>query len=142
MFSALADRVAEVIARGSRRWPLARERWDALRLRVRDVRRSVRRAGEQARVQTDQALAALGLPPTPPNPVIDVAAHDAGAAGPTRALVRGAVRGLALVSATVLLGVALLALGIFAGAAFLAFLVVTRGLGLRIDVGSRAAAAS
>jgi hypothetical protein len=102
-----------------------------LRLRL----RAVRRAAASAREQTDAALVALGVARGPEAPVIDV---DTAPRHPGRRLgrraARAVVRAASLVTATLLLGLALWALGVFTGLAALAFLVATRGLGLRIDL--------
>jgi uncharacterized membrane protein len=145
MFSAFTDPLAEALTHlGDALGRGPRARWESLRRQLRDIERSLRRAADDARTQTEQALAALGVPTAPAAPVIDVgAAGGDRPPGPVHTMARQAVRSLAVVSATVLIGIALLALGIFAGAALLAFVVITRGLGLRIDVGApRAAPAS
>lgn len=105
---------------------------------------TVGRDVRDARARTEQAMQALGLsPPRPEADVIDVDVNtDANhglVGGAVRGLVRHTTRGLLLVAAAVLLGAALWSLGIFLGASLLAFVVVTRGLGLRIDVSPRPA---
>jgi hypothetical protein len=114
-----------------------RDHRDRLRRRVDAVAHDVRRA----RAETDQALRHLGFtPPTPDADVIDVEAPRHGlVGGAVRGVVRQTTRGLMLLAAAVLLGAALWSLGIFLGASLLAFVVVTRGLGLRIDVSPRPA---
>jgi len=114
-----------------------RDHRDRLRRRVDAVARDVTRA----RAQTEQALRTLGIEPPPPDAdVIDVETGDHGlVGGAVRSVVRQTTRGLMLVAAAVLLGAALWSLGIFLGASLLAFVVLTRGLGLRIDVTPRPA---
>jgi hypothetical protein len=115
-----------------------RDHRERLRRRVDAVARDLR----QARDETGRAMAALGLsPPAPEGDIVDVEVDPAGGAvvGAVRGLVRQTTRGLLLVVAAVLLGAALWSLGIFLGASLLAFVVVTRGLGLRIDVSPRPA---
>jgi hypothetical protein len=115
-------------------------RWtEALHEHQARLRRQVEataRAVRQAQAQTEQAMAALGLkPPGPDAPVIDVEAPGGGLVkGAIRGLARNALRGALLLATLVLLGAALWSLGIFIGASLLAFVVVTRGLGLRIDL--------
>ena len=113
------------------------EHQSRLRRQVEATARAVR----QARAQTEQAMAALGLQQAgPETPVIDVEprpgglVHDA-----VRGLARQAIRGALLLATLVLLGAALWSIGVFIGASLLAFVVVTRGLGLRIDVSPRPA---
>ena len=114
-----------------------RDHRDRLRRRVDAVSREVHRA----RAQTEQALRTLGLEPPPPDAdVIDVDTGRHGLVGGTvRSVVRQTTRGLMLFAAAILLGAALWSLGIFLGASLLAFVVLTRGLGLRIDVSPRPA---
>ncbi len=106
-------------------------RFERLRLQV----RAVRRAATEARAQTDQALRAFGIDSArAAAPVIDVAADRRGPAAVATAVGKAMLQGAAIATAAILLGLALLSLGIFAGAAALAFVVVTRGLGLHIDL--------
>jgi hypothetical protein len=112
---------------------------DAFSRRFERLRRQVRavsRAAKAARDQTDQALRALGMDTRrDPTPVIDVAVERGSpVAKAARAAARGLLHSAAIATAAVLLGIALLSLGMFAGAAVLAFVVVTRGLGLHIDL--------
>jgi hypothetical protein len=108
--------------------------------RLRSQVRAVRRAASDVRAQTDQALRTFGIDPSEPRraaPVIDVGTAQRGRANAASAAVaavaKAALQGAALAGAAVLLGIALLSLGMFTGAAVLAFVVVTRGLGLHID---------
>lgn len=124
--------------------PTVRERLERFRLQVADVER---RAAE-VKAQTDAAMTALGMPSTKTqeaSPIIDVG--GIGGKGDTSLLLAGiksvgrtAVRGLSFVAAVFLLGAALWSLGFFVGAALLAFVIVTKGLGLRIDVAQPASA--
>lgn len=114
-----------------------RDHRDQLRRRVDAVARDVHRA----RAQTEQALRTLGLePPTPDVHVVDVETGGHGiVGGAVRGVIRQTTRGLMLLASAILLGAALWSLGIFLGASLLAFVVVTRGLGLRIDMSPRPA---
>lgn len=119
-------------------------RWiEALQEHQARLRRQVEataRAVRQARAQTEQAMAALGLQPPAPETVIDVDTRGGGLVkDAVRGLARQALRGTLFLATLVLLGAALWSLGIFIGASLLAFVVVTRGLGLRIDVSPRPA---
>jgi hypothetical protein len=111
-----------------------RDHRDRLRRRVNTVSRDLRRV----RAETGRAMASLGLSLAPEGDVVDVAPPKSGG-GALRGLVRQATRGVLLVAAAILLGAALWSLGIFLGASLLAFVVVTRGLGLHIDVAPRPA---
>lgn len=113
-----------------------RDHRDRLRRRVDAVSRDLRRA----RAETERAMASLGLsPPAPEGDVVDVDPPGTVVGGAVRGLVRQTTRGVLLVAAAILLGAALWSLGIFLGASLLAFVVVTRGLGLHIDVAPRPA---
>lgn len=83
----------------------------------------------------------LGFTAPPPDAdTIDVEPPRRGLVdGAVRSVVRQTTRGMLVFAAAVLLGAALWSLGIFVGASLLAFVVVTRGLGLRIDVSPRPA---
>jgi hypothetical protein len=122
--------------------------FDSIHARTARLRRQVqatRRAVDDARTQTVQALERLGVrPPTgeasgDAGPVVDVEAGGVG--GAVRGLVRRTGQGIFFVVAVVLLGAALMSLGMFVAASLLAFVVVTRGLGLRVDLGPRASVA-
>lgn len=123
--------------------------FDSIHARTARLRRQVqatRRAVDDARAQTVQALERLGVrPPTgdasADGPVVDVEASDGGVGGAVRGLVRRTGQGIFFVVAVVLLGAALMSLGMFVAASLLAFVVVTRGLGLRVDLGPRASVA-
>lgn len=93
--------------------------------------RSLRRAIDDLEEQTNLTLERFGIPK--PNPKANDAVVDVGRR-PVAALVKGAARGVALVVSFVALGLALLSLGVFVGAAALAFMLITRGLGLRVGV--------
>lgn len=119
-------------------------RWiEALEEHRHRLRRQVEataRAIRKAQAQTEQAMSALGLsPPAPEAPVIDVAPRGGLVNDAVRGLARATLRGALFLATLVLLGAALWSLGIFIGASMLAFVVVTRGLGLRIDVTPRPA---
>jgi len=116
--------------------------FDSIHARTARLRRHVqatRRAVDDARAQTVQALERLGVrPPTAAaGPVVDVEASDrvVGLGGVVRGLVRRTGQGIFFLVAVVLLGAALMSLGMFVAASLLAFVVVTRGLGLRVDLG-------
>lgn len=102
-------------------------RWERLRRQV----RAVRRATDDVKAQTDRALRALGVHTGPSAPVVDV---GDGARAAWRGIASRATQGIAVAVATVLLGMALVSLGFFVGAALLAFVVLTRGLGLRVEL--------
>jgi hypothetical protein len=126
LIASLSPSIGRVVREGG-------ARADGVRRRVRTAQRAVRRAAGEARQQTEQALTALGVQSAGAAPVIDV--EQVGAdVGAVRALARRATQALVVLAATVVLGVALLSLGVFAGAAAFAFVLVTRGLGLRVDV--------
>jgi hypothetical protein len=103
-----------------------RRRLRAFKKRVDDVQHSA-----------DAALAAVGVPRPDPaeRDVIDVGSGSGNiAVDAVKQLVRRTSQGLMLLLAISVLGVALWSLGIFVGAALLAFVIITRGLGLRIDI--------
>lgn len=101
----------------------------------------MREATSTARATAEQALNSMGLRPAAfdDGDVIDV---DPAPPGSGTALIFDTVKRLAkrtsqgvlLVVAVAVLGIAMWSLGLFVGAALLAFVIVTRGLGLRIDV--------
>jgi len=96
----------------------------------------------QARAETERAMASLGLcPPAPEGEVVDVdpVVGIGVVTSAVRGIVRQTTRGLLLVAAAVLFGAALWSLGIFVSTSLLAFVVVTRGLGLHIDLAPRPA---
>lgn len=113
-----------------------RDRLHQLRLQLGDAERRLR----DVRTQTEAAMTAMGmLTPTPQDqaPIIDVGpASSSPVVAVFNALARACVRGLSFVAGVVLLGAALWSLGIFVSTALLAFVVVTRGMGLRVDVGA------
>jgi hypothetical protein len=123
--------------------------FDSIHARTARLRRQVRatrRAVQDARAQTVQALERLGVrPPTADasgaGPVVDVEASGGGVGSVVRGLVRRTGQGIFFVVAVVLLGAALMSLGMFVAASLLAFVVVTRGLGLRVDLGPQAGVA-
>lgn len=107
--------------------------FSAVRRRVRAFRKRV----DEVQHRADAALAALGVPRPDPSEhdVIDVGSGSGNiVVDAVKQLARRASQGLMLLLAMSVLGVALWSLGIFVGAALLAFVVVTRGLGLRIDI--------
>jgi hypothetical protein len=124
--------------------------FDSIHARTARLRRQVqatRRAVDDARAQTVQALERLGVRPPTGNasgdagPVVDVEPSDSGVGGVVLGLVRRTGQGIFFVVAVVLLGAALMSLGMFVAASLLAFVVVTRGLGLRVDLGPQASVA-
>jgi hypothetical protein len=101
----------------------------------------VRRAISELETQTELVKERLGLQSEPRqrDDVVDVGA-PASVLRTVAAVAKRSVQGVLLAVSFGLLGFALVALGMFAGAAALAFLVITRGLGLRINVKGPAAA--
>jgi len=100
----------------------------------------VREATSSARATAEQALSSMGLRPAAfdDGDVIDVA--PAAASGTAlildtvKRLAKRTSQGVLLFVAVAVLGIAMWSLGLFVGAALLAFVIVTRGLGLRIDI--------
>jgi hypothetical protein len=113
------------------------ERMARLRRRVHATRRAV----DDMRTQATAALEQLGVRPrsTPAGAVVDVVAADAGVGGAVRGLLRRTGQAMVLMVSAALLGAALWSLGIFMATSLLAFVIVTRGLGLRVDLGPQAA---
>ncbi len=102
--------------------------------------KQARESAKRANVAAENAMAAMGVkPPAEEGPVVDVGDTSAGP-GVVASLARRTAKGLMLVTAASLLVCALWALGMFAAASVLAFMVLTRGLGLRIDLNRPAAA--
>ena len=101
-------------------------------------------ATKQARVRAASALLALGIQPpvADRSEVIDVQPTRSGhlIVDTVKRLARqtsqGVSKGIALCVGVAVLGLALWAMGIFVGAAALAYVVLTRGFGLRIDLGT------
>ena len=101
----------------------------------------MRQATATARATAEQALVAVGMRPAV---VDDSTVVDVGPAAPVtggalildavKRLARRTSQGVLLFVAVAVLGVALWSLGLFVGAALLVFVIVTRGLGLRLDV--------
>ncbi|HEY1100543.1 MAG TPA: hypothetical protein VGF99_16500, partial [Myxococcota bacterium] len=93
--------------------------------------------------RAEQVLLSLGveLPKADTGDVIDVDTDGSLIRNTVKQLVRRTSQGLMLFVAVAVFGVVLWSLGIFVGAAMLAFVVVTRGLGLRIDLAVPRAAA-
>ena len=112
------------------------DRLRQLRLQVHSVRRAV----FELEQQVEQAKVRFGLQSAPQkrSDIVDVGPRAGLRSTLAVALKRGA-QGLLLAGSFALLGFALLSLGMFAGAVALAFVVVTRGLGLRVDVKGPAA---
>lgn len=107
--------------------------FSALRRRVRGFKKRV----DDVQQRADAALVALGIPRPDPaaHDVIDVGSGSGNiVVDAVKQVVRRTSQGLMLLVAMSVLGVALWSLGIFVGAALLAFVIVTRGLGLRIDI--------
>lgn len=114
--------------------------------RLKDLRRrvgEVEAAVQTARARAEQVLLSVGveLPKADTGDVIDVDTDGSLIRNTVKQLVRRTSQGLMLFVAVAVFGVALWSLGIFVGAAMLAFVVVTRGLGLRIDLAMPRAAA-
>jgi hypothetical protein len=108
--------------------------------RLRSRVRAVRRAASEARQQTEQALQALGVNTgRPAAQVIDV---DPRRQSMFQVIAARTLQGLAVAASMVLLGIALWSLGMFLGASLLAFVVVTRALGLHIDLGTARASSA
>lgn len=96
--------------------------------------RVLRRAVADLESQTVIALERLGVQPPPKDPAQDAVVDVGQKPSVLKALAVQSARGVALVVSFLALGFALLSLGMFVGAAALAFLLITRGLGLRVDV--------
>lgn len=114
------------------------ERLRQLRLQMNAVRRALAEFETQAELVRER----FGLQSPQQNKqdvVVDVGAR-VGVVGVVASLAKRTVQGVLLATSFALLGFAMLALGMFAGAAALAFLLITRGLGLRVDLPSRPAA--
>ena len=102
----------------------------------------MRTATWAARASAEQALVAMGIRPADfgardAGDIIDVTPPATGAGlilDTVKRLAKRTSQGVLLFVAVAVLGVALWSLGLFVGAALLAFVIVTRGLGLRIDV--------
>ena len=101
----------------------------------------MRQATATARANAEQALVAMGVRPAAfdDSAVIDVgpAASVTGGAlilDAVKRLAKRTSQGVLLFVAVAVVGIALWSLGVFVGAALLAFVIVTRGLGLRIDL--------
>jgi hypothetical protein len=104
-----------------------------LRRRVRQFKKRV----DDVQQRADAALFALGVPRADPaeHDVVDVGSGSGNIVIDTvKQLARRTSQGLMVLLAMSILGIALWSLGIFVGSALLAFVVVTRGLGLRIDI--------
>ncbi|MDP2339333.1 MAG: hypothetical protein Q8O67_00125 [Deltaproteobacteria bacterium] len=109
------------------------ERIKQLRLQMNAVRRAI----AELETQTEIVKERLGLQTEPKkqNDVVDVGPRSrVGVFQVLASVAKRSAQGVLLAVSFGLLGFALLSLGMFAGAAALAFLVITRGLGLRIDV--------
>ena len=116
---------------------ISNDRGQQLRLQVYSVVRAV----AELRQQVEQAKERFGLhsgPASKRSAIVDIGARAPWTSTLGSLLKRGA-QGCLLVGCFALLGFALLSLGVFAGAAALAFVMVTRGLGWRVDVKSPAA---
>jgi len=118
---------------------------DTFAARIERLRRQVdelRGVVKDAQVQATQALAALGVKPPAPEPeTIDVTPPDTSLAGRARGALKLVTQGALIVVAFAVLGVALWSLGLFVSASLLAFVIVTRGLGLRVELSPRGATA-
>jgi len=116
------DLAAHLAKRVSARLSPLQQQWRVLRRAVADLEN-----------QTVLALERLGVQP-PPNDVTEAVVDVGQKPSLLKALAVQSARGVALVVSFLVLGFALLSLGMFVGAAALAFLLITRGLGLRVDV--------
>lgn len=108
-------------------------RFDQVRLQAKTLRRAV----DDLEAQSNAVLARFGLEPKQQeqrNDVIDVGGTGGRLPQLARRVGTAIVGAVAVGASFVLLGLAMLSLGIFAGAAALAYVVITKGLGLRIDV--------
>ncbi len=105
------------------------ERLKQLRLQM----NAVRRALTEFEAQAELAKERFGLPTRATNKddVVDIG-PPTGVLTALGVAVKRTAQGCLLAASFALLGVALLSLGMFAGAAALAFVVITRGLGLRV----------
>ena len=117
---------------------------DTFQERIARLRRRVhatRRAVDDVRSQAASALEQMGVRPRsdPAGSVVDVVAAGAGFGAALRGLARRTGQGIVLMVSAALLGAALWSLGIFMATSLLAFVIVTRGLGLRVDLGPQAA---
>ena len=115
------DLAAHLAKRVSARLSPLQQQWRVLRRAVVDLEN-----------QTVLARERLGVPP--PNDVTEAVVDVGQKPSLLKALAVQSARGVALVVSFLVLGFALLSLGMFVGAAALAFLLITRGLGLRVDV--------
>ena len=117
------------------------ERFKQVRLQMNAVRRAIAEFEAQAELAKERFGLQTG-PKKRDDDVIDVgpSARSRGLVSTLGSLAKRSAQGILLVTSFALLGIAMLALGLFAGAAGLAFWVITRGLGLRIDVKGPAAA--
>ncbi len=106
------------------------DRLHQMRMQAKTLRRSI----EQLETTGRETLQRLGIKPVPSQP--EAAIVDVGApltfSSRLPVLLKKGVQGLVLGTSFALLGVALLFLGMFTGAAALAYVFITRGLGLRI----------
>lgn len=106
--------------------------------------RAVRRSIDELEATSRQTLERFGLevkPRAAPGSAAD-AVIDVGGANKTSRLpvvLKKGLQSVMLATSFALLGFAMLALGMFTAAAALAFVVITRGLGLRVDVNRPAA---
>lgn len=103
---------------------------DELRRAAGRLKTEAKKAYAQAAAEMDKAARRMGLPPRE-EPVIDVGARPGA--------VSRALRASASALAVALTASALLSLLLFCVQLFAAFLIVTRGLGLRVDVARPAA---
>jgi hypothetical protein len=111
-----------------------RDRLAELRATIATAARRAKKTAADANVALERAMAAMGVaPPQDEGDVVDVG-DDPVSGGVVSSLARRTAKGLMLLTAASLLACALWALGMFAAASILAFLVLTRGLGLRIDL--------
>lgn len=105
-------------------------RFDQVRLQAKTLRRAV----DDLEAQSNAVLARLGLEQKKQEAKRDDVIDVGGSTSRLPQLAKRVVQAIAVGASFVLLGLAMLSLGIFAGAAALAYVVITKGLGLRIDV--------
>lgn len=117
------DLAARLSGRLSARLSPLQKQWRVLRRAVADLEN-----------QTVMALERLGVQTPPKDPVPEAVVDVGQKPSALKTLAVRSAQGIALVVSFLALGFALLSLGMFVGAAALAFLLITRGLGLRVDV--------
>jgi hypothetical protein len=121
-----------------------RQRVTRLQSEVERLRATLRTTTAQAEAQARQAAAALGVH-VPDHrvdaDVVDMAAPARGVRAAAGTALKRLGQGVLGLVALAMLGLALWSLGLFVSVSLLAFVIVTRGLGLRVDLSPRGAAA-